>query len=276
MNLKQALAQARRVLEDNGIEDSGLEGEILLRHVLKMPRAEFFSSLDKPLAAGEKEKLSNLIELRCAGEPSAYIIGYREFFGLDFKTDRRVLIPRPETELIVEKALDYSRRFGYRKIADIGTGSGCIAVSLALNIPEAVLYAVDTSLPALEVAEENSIKHNVKQHIHFLWGNLLEPLPGPVDLIVANLPYVKTGEITSVFEPRRALDGGSDGLDKIKELIGQLEGKLDSRGALLLEVGQGQDESVKDNLHNLYPLAAIDVTRDLAGIGRVVSIRLTS
>jgi release factor glutamine methyltransferase len=276
LNCRQALARARKVLESSGIEDSELEGEILVRHVLKMSRAALFSQLDREFTANEKEKLDNLLERRKSGEPSAYITGYREFFNLDFKVDPRVLIPRPETELLVEKAIEACQKYRYSSVADIGTGSGCIAISLALNIPGVSIFAVDASLPALESAEENSRFHGVKERIDFLWGDLLKPLPHPIDLILANLPYVKTNEITSKREPEKALNGGADGLDKIRELVHQIPSKLNPNGMVLVEVGQGQVKTVKDSLHKALPLSVIESFQDLAGIERVVLMRLTS
>jgi release factor glutamine methyltransferase len=276
VNSKQVLEKTRLVLEQSGIENPSLEGEILLRHILGVTRAVFFSELDRELTFAEKDKLAELLARRQTGEPSAYIIGHREFYGLDLKIDRRVLIPRPETELLVEKALGYCRQYKYSSIADIGTGSCCIAISLAVNLPETTIYAVDASLPALEVAGENMETYHVKGRINLLWGNLLEPLPVKVDLIVANLPYVKYNEITSLFEPDIALNGGMEGLDKINELCRQLPGKLKTKGILLLEVGQGQAETIVDNLHNIIPSSVIEITKDFAGIDRVVSLCLTS
>ncbi len=272
MNCRQALAHSRKVLEDSGIENSSLEGEILVRFVSGLDRANLFSNLDKELTPAQAERLTNLLERRQWGEPSAYITGHREFYGLDFKVDRRVLIPRPETELLVEKAIAFCREYNFSVIADIGTGSGCIAISLAKSLPDVKIYAVDYSLPALEAAEENITVHGLKNRIELLWGDLLKPLPGPVDMITANLPYVKKTEITSKHEPEMALDGGIDGLDKIKTLITQLPGKLNPKGILLLEIGQGQADEVKINLHNSFPDAVIEVTKDLAGIERVISL----
>jgi release factor glutamine methyltransferase len=189
-----------------------------------------FSGLEKELTISQTENLMRLTERRGSGEPSAYITEHREFYGLDFKVDARVLIPRPETELLVEKAIKDCRQFGYTSVADIGTGCGCIAISLALNLPGATIYATDISPEALEVAEDNCRIHKVKSGIKLLCGNLLEPLHRPVDLIVANLPYVKTVEITSKYEPETALNGGENGLEIIKALCGQLSGKNAAAG----------------------------------------------
>jgi release factor glutamine methyltransferase len=276
VNCRQALARARQILEKCGIENSSLEGEILVRYVLGLDRVDLFSSLDLELTPAQVGALSNLLQRRQSGEPSAYITGHKEFYWLDFKVDRRVLIPRPETELLVEKAIEFFGKYNCVYVADIGTGSGCIAISLAKELPKAQIYAVDYSAQALEVARENAVKHGVSNRIHFFEGSLLEPLPETVDMIVANLPYVKMNEVNSQFEPEVALNGGEDGLDIIKKLIKQTPGKLTPKGVLLLEVGQGQADKVKAILHKAFPKAVIEVFKDLAGIERVVSMRLTA
>jgi release factor glutamine methyltransferase len=276
VNCRQALAYTRKVLEDSVIENSSLEGEILLRHTLGVDRAFLFANLDQELTTAQTKKIGELLDRRQSGEPSAYITGHKEFYGLDFKVDNRVLIPRPETELLVENAIAWCRQYKYSTIADIGTGSGCIAISLAKNLPEAMVYAVDYSSSALEVAKDNTALYNLQEHIKLVCGNLLEPLPALVDMIVTNLPYVTKDEVNSLFEPELALNGGPDGLDIIKELIAQVPGKLKPKGALLLEVGQGQSPEVKANLHKAFPEAVIEVFQDLAGIERVVAMRLTA
>jgi release factor glutamine methyltransferase len=276
VNCRQALAHARQTLENKGIENPSLEGEILVRIVLGFDRADLFANLDLIMIPAQIEKLSALVERRLSGEPSAYITGYKEFYGLKLKVDARVLIPRPETELLVEKAIDICKEKDYPTIADIGTGSGCIAISLAKELKAPVIFAIDKSLPALEVAEENAAMHGVKNRIHFLHGNLLEPLPCPVDIVIANLPYVKKDEVNGKFEPTLALDGGPDGLNIIRELINKVPGKIKKRGFLFLEIGQGQADEVKTILHKAFPLGVIQIFNDLAGIERVVSLRLTS
>ena len=276
MNCRQALKQARKILEDSGTDDSSLEGEVLLRHVLGMDRAALFSSLDRELTPIQIENLMLLVERRRRGEPAAYITGHREFYGLDFKVDPRVLIPRPETELLVEKAISFYRQFNFLSVADIGTGCGCIAIALTVYLPEVNVYAVDISPEALEVAAENCAAHGVKHRITLLTGDLLEPLTAPVNMIIANLPYVKKADLAPGFEPELALNGGEEGLDKIQALCGQARGKLKPGGILLLEIGQGQANTVKTILHKIYPDAIVEVTKDLAGIERVLSMRLTS
>lgn len=279
MNLKQALKQSREVLSKANLEDASLEGEILLRHALQIDRAQLYSDLNRELSAPQAEKLWQMVQRRREGEPAAYITGHREFYGLDFYVDRRVLIPRPETELMVEKALALARNCHFKSVADIGTGCGAIAISLALNLPRLEVYAIDVSAEALEVARLNCLKHGLADRIQLLHGDMLAPLPGPVDLITANLPYVTVPEISrsglANFEPRVALDGGRDGLDKIRKLCVQAGDKLRPYGGMLLEIGQGQRPAVTDLLRRHFPSAAVEIIPDLQGIERVISLCLT-
>jgi release factor glutamine methyltransferase len=279
VNGRQALARVRCILANSNIEDPPLEGEILLRHALGMSRSQLYTDLDINLTPAQEKALEALLERRVQGEPSAYITGHREFYGLDFHVDRRVLIPRPESELLVEKALELARNGLVSTVADIGTGCGAIAVSLAVNLPGITVYATDISPAALEVARTNCRQHNVEERVILLPGSLLEPLPGPVDLIVANLPYVREADLPRHgplrYEPVLALNGGKDGLDGIRLLCRQARDKLDKRGSLLLEVGEGQAEYVADVLREAFGAGKVDRYRDLAGIERVVGLRLT-
>ena len=281
MNLKQALARARETLTTGNIEEAPLEGELLLRHALGINRVQLYQEINRELSPEQEETFWQLIQRRLQGEPSAYITGHREFYGIDFHVDPRVLIPRPESELLVEMAIKIAQNSLITTIADIGTGCGAIAISLALNLPKARIYATDISAPALEVALFNCQKHGVADRIFLLKGNLLEPLPEPVDLIVANMPYVKAADMPHIeakpvsFEPPLALDGGEDGLEKIDRLCQQAVSKLNPLGCLLLEIGQGQAKPVVNLVRNIFPSAQITVTPDLGGIERVVSLCLT-
>ena len=279
MTLKQALGQARGLLAVNNIEDASLEAELLLRHTLRIGRVQLYLDLTRELNPEQVKTFWHLIERRLEGEPSAYITGHREFYGLDFYVDSSVLIPRPESELLVEKAISLAQNRTISAIAEIGTGCGAIAVSLALRLSAAKIYATDISVPALEVALFNSQKHGVANRIYLLHGDMLDPLPEPVDLIVANLPYVKESELAQMglarFEPPLALHGGSDGLEKIYRLCQQLSSKLHPQGCLLLEIGQGQADPVETFLRGLFPSAQIEVAPDFGGIERVVSLCLT-
>jgi len=279
VTVKEALGQAREVLAANNIEDASLESELLLRHALGVDRVQLYLAFDDEFGA-EKEAVFRKLIGRCLnGEPTAYIVRHREFYGLDFHVDARVLIPRPESELLVEKALELAQSRGIATIAEIGTGCGAIAISLAVKLPQIKVYATDISGPALEVASFNCRKHGVAGKISLLQGNLLEPLYESVDLIIANLPYVRELEISrgglANFEPELALSGGSDGLEKIRQLCQQAGSKLNPEGGLLLEIGQGQETPVTTYLRSLFPSAAIAVSPDLSGIERVVSLCLT-
>ncbi len=278
MTLKQALSQARRALADNNIEDNILECELLLRHTLKISRVQLYLDLNRELSPKQEETFWYLIKRRLSGEPSAYITEHREFYGFDFSVNPHVLIPRPESELLVEQALILAQNHNLSTIAEIGTGCGAIAISLALNLPQAKIYATDISAPTLKVALLNCQKHGVADRIYLFQGDLLDPLPAPVDLIVANLPYVKESELPSEHptnsEPQLALNGGSDGLEKIRQLCQQVSNKLSPIGHLLLEIGQGQRRAITTLLHNLFPYAKIEVVPDLGGIDRVVSLHL--
>jgi release factor glutamine methyltransferase len=279
VNRRQALTRVREALTAKRIDDASMEGEILLRHVLGINRTQLFTDLDGKVSPVQAKDLMKLVARRVSGEPSAYITGHREFYCLDFKVNHNVLIPRPETELLVEKAISLCRNHGALKIADIGTGCGAIAIALAVNLPEAIIYAADISPAALEIARENGDRHGVTDRVTFLQGDMLEPLPGPVDLIIANLPYVRESELyvesSLSFEPGLALNGGEKGIDKINILCRQAVDKLNRHGSLLLEIGQRQAEAVKNILGAYFLSALIEVARDLAGIERMVSLRLT-
>jgi release factor glutamine methyltransferase len=279
VKLKQALSRARLILSGSDIEDAEIEGEVLLRHVMGIDRARLLASLDADMSPEQRQVFMKLVARRTKGEPTAYITGHREFYGLDFKVSPDVLIPRPETELLVEKAISLCRKFGYSKIADIGTGCGAIAVSLAVNVPSVTIYATDISAEALKVAGQNCVKHGVADRVKLLKGDLLEPLPEPVDLIIANLPYVRQKDIPGKgplsYEPFSSLNGGEEGLDKIRRLCQGVGSKLNGNGSLLMEIGEGQREAVRDILHNNLPLADVETEKDLAGIERMATLRLT-
>jgi len=274
--LKQALGFGREILAANNIEDTPLVCELLLRHALEISRAQLYLDFDSELTSRQEETFKHLIKRCLSHEPTAYIIGHREFYGLDFYVNPGVLIPRPESELLVEKALKLAQNSTVSTIADIGTGCGAIAISLALNLPPAKIYATDISATALDVALFNCRKHGVADRVSLLQGDMLDPVPEPVDLIIANLPYVKEAELLKMrpasFEPRLALSGGSDGLDKIRHLCCQVEGKLRPGGCLLLEIGQGQKKAVTTYLRNLFQPSNIEIEADLGGIDRVVSL----
>ena len=223
---------------------------------------------------------SHLIQRRMSHEPTAYITGHKEFFSIDFDVSPSSLIPRPDTELLVETAIELANTAFPQSclIADVGTGCGAIAIALALHLPQAKFYATDISAAALEVAKGNCRKHRMSNRVRLLQGDLLEPLPEPVQLIVANLPYISEPELPklpleiSMFEPQMALAGGTDGLMQIERLLYQADSKLVSGGAILLEVGYDQGSAVKALAQKCFPTAKISLVTDLSGNDRVVRI----
>jgi len=275
---RQSLNRAREMLAKANIEDAPLESELLLRHTLQISQVELYQDPEREIKPAQEKKFWALVKRRLSGEPTAYITGHREFYGLDFYVDPSVLIPRPESELLVEKTLALAQTHPAASIAEIGTGSGAIAISLALNLPQARIYATDISEAALKVALSNCQQHGVEDRIHLLQGDMLEPLPEAVDIMVANLPYVSQAELSRLtdFEPELALNGGADGLAQIEKLCQQVSSRLRPRGWLLLEIGQGQEEAVTALLRRLFPSAGIEIFPDLSGIARVVILSPTA
>jgi release factor glutamine methyltransferase len=279
MQVKEALGQAASQLREHGVESPRLDAELLLAHVLDLNRAALFTWPDRRLTPKELTRFRDLVVRRAAREPLAYIVGHREFFGLDFRVDPRVLIPRPETELLVEHVLRLAERMDSAiRIADVGAGSGAIAVSMAVRLPGATLYALDDSAGALALTAENARRHGVAARVHCLEGDLLEPLPEPVDLITANLPYVATEEWQHLipeireYEPRAALDGGPDGLNLIRRLLAMAPARLEPGGMVLLEIGASQGEAVTGLARAHFPRADIAVVQDYAGLDRLVIV----
>jgi len=276
VNLRQALLNARDLLTENNIADPAMVAEVLLRHVLSMDRTSIYQNMERELTAEQENTFFQLVQRHIHGEPVPYITGHREFFGIDFIVNPRVLIPRPETELLVEKVLDTATVYRARTIADIGTGCGAIAVVLALKLPETRIYAVDISSEALETARLNAGNYRVRNRIQFLRGDLLEPLPEKQDIIVANLPYVRTGDLVEPSircEPQIALNGGPEGISIIQRLILQSREKLNRGGFLSLEIGMGQTSQVRAMLKDCFAGCEPLVLKDLAGIERVIWIQ---
>jgi len=277
--LKQVLDQTRdRLASLKDVENPALESEVLLRYILNLTRAQLYLDLNIEFDTAKERILDEWTKRRLQGEPLSYIINTREFYGLDFFVDCRVLIPRPETELLVEEAIDFCNEHHSIVLADIGCGSGAISVSLAVVLPQVKIYAIDLSIEALEVAKCNACTHGVEEQITFLHGDLLVPLESPVDVLIANLPYVSTRDwqvmASAAFEPRLALEAGDYGLDQLSRLIQQLKGKVNPGGCVLLEIGLGQAQTVTDCLKEVWPDSRIDVQKDLAGIERVIRVIL--
>lgn len=280
MRVQEVLAEAIQVLTNAGVDSPRLDADLMLAHVLDVNRAALLTWPDRRLTPKELTRFRDLLGRRAAREPLAYVLGHREFFALDFAVDARVMVPRPETELLVEQTLHLARQMaGPVQIADVGAGSGAITVTLAVHLPEATVYALDGSAGALEVTVENARRHGVADRVHCFQGDLLVPLPGPVDLVAANLPYVTTGEWEELppeihdYEPRAALDGGPDGLSLIGELLATAGPWLRPGGALLLEIGAGQGESVLALARQHFRQAEVQLFQDYARLDRVVVVK---
>jgi release factor glutamine methyltransferase len=286
MTLGKALQWATNTFSTHDIDESHIEARVLLGYVLKLSSAEIYTQIDQSLSQSQLKSFKQLVNRRLRREPTAYIINNKEFYGIDFYVDQRVLIPRPETELLVEEAVhfvnDRENNPAYPDspviIADIGTGCGAVAVSLAILLPDINVIATDISRPALEVAQYNSQHHQVEKQITFLHGNLLDTLSKPVDLIVANLPYIASSDLANLtpeireFEPLIATDGGDRGIDYIHQLLAQVKDKVRNNGCLLMEIGQGQEEQLYPIIDKYVPGAQIELVQDLARINRVIKV----
>jgi release factor glutamine methyltransferase len=257
-----------------------LEAEVLLSHVLDTSRTVLSAHPGYELTHSQLSSYHSLVRRRVSNYPLPYLTGRVEFYGLEFDVTPDVLIPRPETETLVDLAL--ARRPA--TVVDVGTGSGCIAVALAAHLPGAIIYAIDISPAALAVAQRNAERHGVVEQVHLLVGDVLSPRPGPVDLIVSNPPYIPSGECASLpasvrdHEPRLALDGGPDGMAIIQQLLVQAPAVLRqpepeegrAGGGLLIEIGADQGEVASQLARTFLPQAAVRVHPDLAGRDRVL------
>jgi release factor glutamine methyltransferase len=266
-------------------ETPELDAQVLLAHVTSWPRATLIAYPERPLAAEQAADYAALVARRTAREPVAYLTGHREFLGLDFLTDPRALIPRPETELLVEEALRIVRArldmpgASPPLAADIGTGSGAIAVSLAALEPRLpLIYATDVSLEALALAEENARHLGVAARVRFLLGDLLKPLPEPVDLLLANLPYVAprdagilAGDVRR-YEPALALYGADDGLGHLRRFFAQAPARLRPGGVALVEFGYDQRAAVEALARQAFPGGAVRIFADYAGWDRYARV----
>lgn len=275
-SIGEALHQARQALI--GVETASLDAQLLLCAVLDVPRTTLLAYPERVLTYEQAAAYEALIARRAAGEPVAYLLGQREFFGLDFAVTPAVLIPRPETEHLVEAALAWLAQHPGAWVADIGTGSGAIAVSVAYHAPQAQVYAVDLSEEALAVAAQNAARHQTR--VIFLQGDLLEPLralPQRVDLLLANLPYIATEEVprleVSRHEPHLALDGGLDGLRLIERLLRAAPDVCAPDALLLLEIGADQGAALRQMAESILAPRSVAIRQDYAGLDRLVVIQ---
>ena len=299
MNVRTALQQALVELERARVPSQGLAAELLLQHALDRDRAWLYAHPEEELPPSEAENFFRLVSRRAAGTPTQYLTGKQEFWGIEFYVAPGVLIPRPETEHVVEVALQRLRskrkpeksdltlrreRLGRAmRIVDVGTGSGCLAVALAREVPQARIWATDISRAALAIAWHNVVRYDLEARIEFLEASLLTPFllggeaenAAPFDLIVSNPPYVARWEFAKLarelreHEPQEALLAGDTGLELYRPLIRQAEKVLAPSGAIVLEVGAGQASDVRALIREGW--TDISITNDLAGIQRVVS-----
>ncbi len=279
MTIAEAIEEGTQQLRVSGSPSARLDAELLLAHTLGLRRVDLYIQGERPLADGEEASYRVLLERRMRKEPVSYLLGRKEFFGLTLLVDRRVLVPRPETEVLVERALKWAQGKDILRVADIGTGSGAIAIALALRLPQAHVYAVDISAEALAVARKNVARHEAENRVELLLGDLCTPLPEPVDLLAANLPYTVWEELPmgiTAYEPRLALDGGTEGLDVYRRLLPRLPECLRPGGAAFLEIGDGQQEGVLALVREHLEQAEVRVWPDYSGIPRVVQLALST
>ena len=274
MTVAQAIYQGSSALSG---PTARLDAELLLRHVLEISRLELYRRLFDALPEADAASYFKLIGRLAAGEPLQYLTGHVEFYGLDFYVNSSVLIPRPETELLVEKTIEIGRNYANPIIADIGCGSGAVAVTLSRNLPNATIIALDISPAALVVARRNAERHGCN-NIEFIESDLLEgAISRHLDIVCANLPYVPATEAErNRFEPQLALDGGIDGLDIIRRLVRQIAEGSDKPAWLLLEFGTGQAAAVKAIIEEYLPGSLTEIFRDLIPMERVSVTRLAT
>ena len=285
-SLRNVIQETHRTLESAGIPDARLEAEVMVMDVMRMPRQSIFAEQESQVSEQQQQSLNAIVERRLTREPLAYILNYREFYGVNLLVNPDVLIPRPETETMVEHAL-FMALMGMESrelvIADIGTGAGAIAINLAIHLPAARIYATDAYDATLDVAAYNIRMHNVADRVTLLKGDLLEPLPEPVDVIAANLPYLPTNRIPTLqpevqWEPIAALDGGPGGIDLIGRLLQQAAAgdRIKPHGVILLELDPEQISEARSLATNAFPDAEITVEPDLAGLDRLLVVSLSA
>ncbi len=283
-SVRQALHWAAQTLSGAAIPSPRLDAEVLLAHVVGCDRGWLYARPEFYLTREQREAFESAVQRRTHREPVPYIVGHREFYGLDFMVDARVLIPRPETELLVERTIEAAGQMeqaqGNLTLADVGTGSGAVAVSLAVALPGAAVYATDASKAALEVAALNAARHGVADRVHLFEGDLLGPLPRQLHVIAANVPYVPTDLLATLapdvvdYEPLTALDGGADGLSHLRRLLGQASNWLAPQGWMVLEIGADQGQEVVGLASHFFPQANVELFQDYAGLDRIVRIEI--
>ncbi len=278
--MRRVVAAARQRLLDAGLDarHAHLDPEVLARHVLRWDRATWITRAEEPASPDFLARFEALVARRANREPVAYIVGHREFYGRDFAVSPAVLIPRPETELIVDFVLARLPAERFLRLVDVGTGCGALAVTLAAERPAWHVEAVDISGAAIDVARRNAATHGVAEHVTFLQGDLLAPTMGLFDAIVANPPYVARRDAPGMspdvvgHEPHVALFGGQDGMDIPRRLLAEAAGRLVPGGVIVMEFGYGQQEPVEEAAR-AAGLHVVEVLEDLQGIARTLVAR---
>jgi release factor glutamine methyltransferase len=276
--IRELLGPAREYLEGKGVPSPKLDAEYLLAHVLGVPRLELYLDHDRELEPGEVDSLRELVRRRGKREPLAYVLGSWSFYGLELHCDARALVPRPETEILVERCLGLLADVEAPSIVDVGTGTGAIALALAARLPNASVTAIDLSADALALAGENAALNGLEERVELLEGDLLAPIAGRrFDLVASNPPYVAEGETVdpevSGYEPAVAVFADDAGRAILERLAADAAGALRPGGWFVVEVGEGQAPWLAEHLAGLG-YGAVEVTRDLRGIERVVAARL--
>lgn len=270
------LKWTEQYFQDKGVESPRLDAEVLLSHVLHKERIYLYVHFDEPLEAEELSSYKALIKKRIARIPVAYILGHKEFMGLDFIVTPAVLIPRPDTEILVEAVIERLKEKKSAAFVDIGTGSGAIALSILANLPDVVGNAVDISPSALAVAKQNAVALNIAERVQFYCGDLYEPVADKkFDAIISNPPYIPDSDIAGLMpevqkEPHGALAGGSDGLDFYRRLLREGADLLNPNGFMAFEVGIYQAKQVEMLAREMKEIGATQILKDYAGIERVV------
>ena len=278
-NIQSALLYGSNFLKSKGIESYNLDSRLLLMEVCKMTRIELCTMPEKLLSYDDFLKYHTLLEQRGENKPVQYILNRCEFMSLDFYVDESVLIPRPDTEVLVELVIQHIRDKSYRSLLDIGTGSGCIPISVGNYSGLKQIAAIDISPTALQVAQKNAKQHNIE--IDFILGNLFKNITQKYDVIVSNPPYIQTSVIETLdsnvkdYEPILALDGGADGIKFYREITTKSTAYLNTNAMLFFEIGYDQGEAVSKLLKE-HGFGGVTIIKDLAGLDRVVYGRIES
>lgn len=280
--INKLLSWISQYLKDRGIESPRFHAELLLSYVLGLKRIELYTHHDTQVEKSDLEKLHALVKRAGLNEPVAYLVGKTEFYSIEIEVSQDCLIPRPETELLAQRAIEFLRlRDGTQSVCDLCTGSGCIAVAIAKNVPQANIIATDISDQALIIANKNVEKYNLQERIKLLSGDLFDPVipqldTGKFDLIVSNPPYVSDVEYEKLdknvkeYEPRIALFAGEDGLDIYKRIIEKADMYLKPKAALLLEIGYLQGLSVRTLLEKTQCFSDITIEKDFNNNDRII------